>query len=50
MGYLDNTSVTIDAILTIKGRELLARGGNAFNITQFAVGDDEGCSVGWCVG
>ena len=41
MGYLDNTSVTIDAILTIKGRELLARGGNAFNITQFAVGDDE---------
>ncbi len=39
--YLDNTSVTIDAILTIKGRELLARGGNAFNITQFAVGDDE---------
>jgi len=41
MGYLDNTSVTIDAILTIKGRELLAKGGNAFNITQFAVGDDE---------
>ena len=41
MGYLDNTSVTIDAILTIKGRELLARGGHAFNITQFAVGDDE---------
>jgi len=41
MGYLDNTSVTIDAILTIKGRELLARGGNGFNITQFAVGDDE---------
>ena len=41
MGYLDNSSVTIDAILTLKGRELLARGGNAFNITQFAVGDDE---------
>jgi hypothetical protein len=41
MGYLDNTSVTIDAILTIKGRELLAKGGSAFNITQFAVGDDE---------
>jgi hypothetical protein len=41
MGYLDNTSVTIDAILTLKGRELLAKGGNAFNITQFAVGDDE---------
>jgi hypothetical protein len=41
MGYLDNTSVTVDAILTLKGRELLAKGGNAFNITQFAVGDDE---------
>ena len=41
MGYLDNTSVTIDAILTLKGRELLAKGGNAFNITQFALGDDE---------
>jgi len=41
MGYLDNSSVTVDAILTLKGRELLARGGTAFNITQFAVGDDE---------
>jgi hypothetical protein len=41
MGYLDNSSVTIDAILTLKGRELLAKGGNAFQITQFALGDDE---------
>ena len=41
MGYLDNWSVTVDAILTLKGRELLAKGGNAFKITQFAVGDDE---------
>jgi len=41
MGYLDNSSITVDAILTLKGRELLARGGNAFNITQFALGDDE---------
>lgn len=41
MGYLDNSSVTVDAILTLKGRELLAKGGNAFKITQFAVGDDE---------
>ena len=41
MGYLNNSSVTVDAILTLKGRELLAKGGNAFNITQFAVGDDE---------
>jgi len=41
MGYLDNSSVTIDAILTIKGRELLAQGDSAFKITQFALGDDE---------
>lgn len=41
MGYLNNSSVTVDAILTLKGRELLAKGGNAFSITQFAVGDDE---------
>jgi hypothetical protein len=41
MGYLDNSSVTVDAILTLKGRELLAQGSSAFNITQFALGDDE---------
>jgi hypothetical protein len=41
MGYLDNSSVTVDAILTLKGRELLAKGGSSFNITQFAIGDDE---------
>ncbi len=41
MGYLDNSTVTVDAILTLKGRELLAKGNNAFNITQFALGDDE---------
>jgi hypothetical protein len=41
MGYLDNSSVTVDAILTLKGRELLAKGGSEFTITQFALGDDE---------
>lgn len=41
MGYLDNSTITVDAILTLKGRELLAQGGTAFNITQFALGDDE---------
>lgn len=41
MGYLDNSSVTVDAILTLKGRQLLAQGNTAFNITQFALGDDE---------
>jgi len=41
MGYLNNSSITVDAILTKKGRELLARGQNEFNITQFALADDE---------
>ena len=41
MGYLDNSIVTVDAILTKKGRELLARGDGSFKITQFALGDDE---------
>lgn len=41
MGYLNNTAVTVDAILTKKGRELLARGDGSFRITQFALSDDE---------
>ncbi|QQO91843.1 hypothetical protein immuto35A_163 [Flavobacterium phage vB_FspM_immuto_3-5A] len=41
MGYLDNSIVTVDAILTKKGRELLARGDGSFRITQFALADDE---------
>lgn len=41
MGYLNNTTVTVDAILTKKGRELLAKGAAQFNITQFALADDE---------
>jgi len=41
MGYLDNTSITVDAILTKRGRELLARGDGSFKITQFALADDE---------
>ncbi len=40
MGYLDGSSVTVDAILTNKGRELLAAGGT-LNITKFALSDDE---------
>lgn len=40
MAYLDNTEITIDAILTKKGREKLASG-EGLNITQFALGDDE---------
>jgi len=41
MGVLDNTSVTVDAILTKKGREKLAKGEGQFKITKFALGDDE---------
>ena len=41
MGYLNNTSVTVDAILTKKGRELLARNDGSFRITQFSLADDE---------
>ena len=41
MAYLSNTAVTVDAILTKKGRELLARGDGSFRITQFALSDDE---------
>jgi len=41
MGYLNNSVITVDAILTKKGRELLAQGRGNFNITQFALSDDE---------
>ena len=41
MGYLDNSSITVDAILTKRGRELLARNDGSFRITQFSLGDDE---------
>jgi|TARA_R110000737_G_scaffold350880_1_gene391243 hypothetical protein len=41
MGYLNNSVVTVDAILTTKGRQLLAKGDGSFTITQFALGDDE---------
>ena len=41
MGFLNNTSVTVDAVLTKKGRELLARGQDEFKITKFALADDE---------
>jgi hypothetical protein len=41
MGFLNNQIVTVDAILTKKGRELLARNDGSFRITQFALSDDE---------
>jgi hypothetical protein len=41
MAILNPTTVTVDAILTTKGRELLARNDGSFQITQFALADDE---------
>ena len=41
MGYLSNTSVVIDAILTDTGRQLLALNNGTFQITQFSLVDDE---------
>lgn len=41
MAYLNNQYVTVDAVLTTKGRELLARNDGSFRITQFALSDDE---------
>jgi hypothetical protein len=41
MGFLDSSSSCVDAILTRKGRELLAKNDGSFRITKFAYGDDE---------
>ena len=41
MGYLNNSIVTVDAILTTKGRQLMAQNDGSFRITQFALADDE---------
>jgi hypothetical protein len=40
MGFLDSSSITVDAILTTKGRQILSRGGN-FDVTKFALSDEE---------
>jgi hypothetical protein len=40
MAYIDNQTVTVDAVLTKRGRQLLAQNGN-LNITSFALADDE---------
>ena len=38
MGYLDNTSVTVDAVLTKKGRQLIANG-DPLDIQHFTLSD-----------
>ena len=41
MGFINNTSYILDAVLTKKGREYLSKGSGNFNITKFALADDE---------
>tara|TARA_Y100000034_G_scaffold123021_1_gene169249 strand:+ start:1498 stop:2193 length:696 start_codon:yes stop_codon:yes gene_type:complete len=43
MGFLDQSTnnIILDAVLTDKGREALARNDGSFNIFKFAFGDDE---------
>jgi len=40
MGLLDSSTLTVNAVLTTRGRELLSTEGN-INITQFALSDEE---------
>ena len=40
MGFLDNSTITVDAILTKRGRRIFSQGGN-FRITKFALSDEE---------
>ena len=37
MGFLDNTTITVDAILTKKGRELFEKGEDEFRITKVCI-------------
>lgn len=43
MGFLQNdtSNIILDAVLTDKGRELLARNDGSFSVAKFALGDDE---------
>ena len=43
MGFLDHSTnnIIVDAVLTDKGRQLLARNDGSFQMTRFSFGDDE---------
>lgn len=43
MGFLDHSTnnIIVDAVLTDKGRQMLARNDGSFQITRFSFGDDE---------
>ena len=41
MGFINNTSYILNAVLTKKGKEYLSKSDSKFNITKFALADDE---------
>ena len=41
MGFINNTSYILNAVLTKKGKEYLSKSDGKFNITKFALADDE---------
>ena len=41
MGFINNTAYILNAVLTKKGREYLAKSSGNFSITKFALSDDE---------
>jgi hypothetical protein len=41
MGFINNTSYILNAVLTKKGKRYLAKSDGKFNITKFALADDE---------
>ena len=42
MGFLDNSGdIILDAVLTDHGRKVLAKGDGSFQISKFALGDEE---------
>ena len=41
MGFINNTSYILNAVLTKKGKQYLSKSDGKFNITKFALADDE---------
>ena len=41
MGFINNTSYILNAVLTKKGKQYLSKSDGKFNITKFALSDDE---------
>ena len=41
MGFINNSSYILNAVLTKKGKQYLAKSDGKFNITKFALSDDE---------